>query len=418
MNKVLYVPLRKINSFIIYIIAACLILNCNSVYELSGMISEKIVYAIIFVVICLFCCVYRKMIFERDSKKKWLIILGLGVYQVSHMILRDGFNKWFIIKFILCLMGLLTLLWADDVWGDKPFYKILCVFSKLVLGLAIMSLLFWLLGQILHIIPATGTVHYIWGSPRAVDSFFGLHFSAQEISLLGHVFYRNTGIFTEAPMFAFVLSVAFLNTIFLEKKTKPIKILILFITICTTVSATGVIVSSLAVIIKLLQVKHINKICVCIFTGVCLLVIGAAFGYKMTRGSATSSFNIRVQDYEIIVKSMRDKFFLGYGYERYDEIVYQYMDPVRKFDTGGSNGFFYPLTQGGILFFIPYLLAFILICRKNIKEKNYSELFFWGLYLVLFSASIISLKLISLLFIAQGITSLIPKEAEPCMRTD
>ena len=122
----------------------------------------------------------------------------------------------------------------DSVWGDKPFYKILCVFSKLVLGLAIMSLLFWLLGQILHIIPVTGTVHYIWGSPRAVVGFFGLHFFAQEIGLLGHVFYRNTGIFTEAPMFAFVLSVAFLNTIFLEKKTKPIKLLILFITICTT----------------------------------------------------------------------------------------------------------------------------------------------------------------------------------------
>ena len=74
----------------------------------------------------------------------------------------------------------------------------------------------------------------------------------------GKIFIRNTGIFAEAPMYGFSLSIALLTELFLRKVKdikltiiSLIKIIILIITIITTLSTTAISIMSVAIPIRL-----------------------------------------------------------------------------------------------------------------------------------------------------------------------
>lgn len=65
----------------------------------------------------------------------------------------------------------------------------------------------------MNLLPGKTTAFYKWGGDRTVGSYFNLYFETYTPNyllqiLLGHTVYRNTSIFPESPMFAYVLCLA------------------------------------------------------------------------------------------------------------------------------------------------------------------------------------------------------------------
>lgn len=407
---VIQIPKARADQVFCYAVGAMAVLNCNSVYEVAGIFNEKYIYILVLAAAAVMIAVYRNQIFQENSRKKWLLTLGLGLYQLLHMIFREGFQKWFLMKFVVILAGFCMLFLADRKGGRDFFRGILRAVSHIMLCLAAVSLILWVFGTLLHWIPATGSTSLYWGGDKIAESYLGLQFDVQTITVSGIKFYRNTGIYTEGPMYAFLLSLALAERLFLNERAKKWQVGLLIAAILTTVSATGMIAASAAVLIRVSRMLRRNKIVFWTILGICVLTASLALGFKVMQKGENSSLRIRTEDYGIILESLKDRPVFGYGYEQYDTIIYKYMDTDRNYDTGGSNGFFYPLTQGGITMFLPYLLSYVFLVRSCIRRKDWKELSFWGIYLLLFATSIVSLKLISILVIGAGFAESCRKE--------
>lgn len=126
------------------------------------------------------------------------------------------------------------------------------------------SLIFYFIGQVLHVMGPTSQVTIDWGGTRHIDSYFYLLFTPQGGAGYNYHSFANgrfTGIFVEAPMCAFMVCVALIVYLFIsDKKPKPIRLAILLIALYATVSATGYVVVCLMMSLYfLLQVDLSRK---------------------------------------------------------------------------------------------------------------------------------------------------------------
>ena len=102
------------------------------------------------------------------------------------------------------------LIYIVSISEDGTIIRYLNKYINVVCIIASSSLLFCIFGSLLKIIPATGTVQYVWGSmSQTARSYFNIHFETQiEKTFIGIT--RNTAFFTEAPKFSLILLFAYL----------------------------------------------------------------------------------------------------------------------------------------------------------------------------------------------------------------
>jgi hypothetical protein len=257
-----------------------------------------------------------------------------------------------------------------------------------------LSLILWLIGPVFNIIHSTNYIAIKWGGTHGITSFYNLFFAAQgQVDFLGFTITRNTGIFVEAPIYAFVLILALLTNIFLDKKSW-VKLTLLLLTILSTTSTIGVIVAIIAIGVKLLSNSRVYSVIpkkVRFYIAALLGIVICICAFLLIQKKVGSvSYSSRTDDFYAGFKAWLQHPLVGNGVGNYKSIL-QHMDPSRLLPNGNSgfsSGFMKSLAEGGISLISFYVVPILLIINKYWNRQ---------LNLVIFSLLLFSVFVITII---------------------
>lgn len=174
--------------------------------------------------------------------------------------------------------------------------------------------------------------------------------------------------------------------IIFQRKNIKKRIILILITILTSLSTTGILVSMaicfLRYIINKDKVKMIKLLKILILPVVAVVIFLISYNIFNSK-METSSYSTRIDDYIASYKAFKDKPIIGNGFKNDDAII-KYMSSFRSNNEGLSNSFMVLLAQGGIYMFIIYFIPFIntLYCSiKNKKKYNNFRFTTWSIIL-------------------------------------
>lgn len=391
-----------------YIFAILLIISCGSVYD--NLTNVSLYISEIFLIILFFRVFYIiiKNLKDKNRIKKCLIfsaiyIIYQAIYITYHLIAHSATGN--IIVYIAKMIFTFLLLFCFYTFcKDNKFEKILSKFSKLVVIISSISLFFFIFGSTLDWIKPTNSVNLTFGKTRDVKSYCMIYFEPQATIVANRYVTRNCAIFSEAPMFSVVLLISLAYELFINKNKNILNKVILYLTIISTLSTTGIVVAVILSVIKILEIfklkvkhnKYLNIIYILIIV-ICIIVGISAIKDKLN----SPSFTIRMDDYIAGIKAWNDHKILGNGYQNFDSVE-KYMLTNRNAVSGQSNSLTNILAEGGIWNFAIYLIPFIYLTIIFIKEKKYKEIAFLITLLLIFSTSIITYTILIINFIAYG----------------
>ncbi|WP_165444243.1 hypothetical protein [Lactiplantibacillus mudanjiangensis] len=284
--------------------------------------------------------------------------------------------KAFIVRFlVLPFSFLLYFIFLKKNNGVHSFFR---KFSLLIHIIAVVALFFWIFGSLLHWINASSSLVINWGTTYKIPSFFGVYFETQNMQVFGQTIVRNTAIFTEPPMFSYIIIITLLGDLFYLKAGFR-DIGFLFIVILTSGSAFGtsivVLIAAYCYVRRLLvangyyftrQVKQIISITGCISI---VLVIFVLYNRIVNGGGSVS---IHMQDFVCGYQAWINHPFIGNGLNNFQSIA-DHMSVIRLGSNGNSgisSGIVYVLAYGGIYWALFYILPILLDLKYNLMKKS------------------------------------------------
>lgn len=267
----------------------------------------------------------------------------------------------------------------------EDFWRLTSRFIKVMLVIAVVSLFFWTFGSVLKMIPYSKAVTFDWDGDRAGYSYFGLYYEPlwMRINIPEYgVFQRNCGIYTETPMYCFLLSNAYC-LYRLQQNQKKWIIVVFCATIASAVNITAIVAIILFEIIryalgmKLYGRRDIFKFIVLPCIG--LIGIYSIFALIETKlGSFSGS--VRLDHLESCVKTFVSSFPLGAGYGTHGSIV-----GLGSYNQGISLGLPYLFAQQGVPAIIMISVPSAYLFAKAVSTKNWSIVAFvtallWSLF--------------------------------------
>lgn len=401
---------KKIVGLLEYIIGICIVLDANTVW-LDKNSTRKIINFIILsiCIILIFIIDFNKEIDKKKLISGSLLIIFLLFTNIIFMYLSVDGNglKLYIERFILFLP--LTTIYFITRQKDMDNNLIIKI-SNIMIILSILSLFFYIFGSTLNIITPNSKVLLDWGGEKYINTYYNLHYEAQEIYVRGTKFIRNTGIFTEAPMYSFNLSIALMAQLFFEHKVKIKKVILLIVTIFSTTSLTGTITAIVLISLKLLFIKSNRKllrllkasilpVIIVFLTSIGLIFINEKI--NDSKNNKVGSYSVRMDDYKIAYEAWEKNKYIGHGFSRHD-ITQQYMSLSRLNDTGGSNSLIVILPQGGLYLMLCYLVPILICIFISIYSKDLSRLSECIIVVLLFLSTNIPYTYMMICFLAKG----------------
>lgn len=334
------------------------------------------------------------LVFKRAFKlnknkiiKLVVLFIYLSIYGVFNITRIKAYLEGFFIPFfIACLI-------CCCYRSVKIFEKFFSIYCQIICFLALISLVFYIFGTILHIISGIPMMYTNNGGWNSGTNYYYLSFinDWQRITIGGITLIRNVGIFMEAPGYASALLYAFWWELLGSDKTHKVNIVILLVTILTTFSAKAYVSAALTIIMYLYsgQItlnkcwKRIRCALLPILGGV--LVFGAfriVLMRNISSSGGDSSLAIRMSDYLATFRAWKDHPLFGCGFYNLNKL-YSYYPSIRKSGTS-TAGILNILAYGGVYMAIFYLTPFIKYLKHDIYRKNkYRILSF--IILILFS---------------------------------
>lgn len=359
---------------LLYLLACFLILDGNSMYHSLADRDLNLQW------ICL-AVAFVTIIFSGKSK------MSASMFAVSY-ILFIYFGVYFLLKYndvnkgvyigILIGVPMLLILFSNLKQLEMEYDLFYCV-EDIVLILSIVSLFFWLVGEVFGLIHTNMSVITIWGQIRRREGYFGLQFVTDYSNSFGRGLPINSGIFTEGPMFCLWLCIALSTELFLKKRTKKARVILLVMTILSTLSTTGIFYIALCVAIKYIDyMKKRTSLWKIIMTLILIMTLPIAIAtlqqiYMLKAG--TSSYFTRLQDYRAGYLIWKESPVLGSGYG--DILSLQkYVLASRAGNVGFSNSITAILGTGGLWNFIIYILSIVLPLIRHDGENARVKGFF------------------------------------------
>lgn len=277
-------------------------------------------------------------------------------------------------------------------------------FVNVVMVIAIISLFFYLGASLLRIIPETGITELIWGTwdTSSIRTFFNIYYESQSLTINEtQMIFRNCGIFSEAPMYNFVLCMALGAELFISEKTNKAKCFVLIITIVTTLSTTGFLFLIFAGLFYWFD---------CVFCTKKITIHKIAFGIaflssifmmilivvqKTFSSSGRGSLNVRTDHFFACIRRWFESPIYGYGYLNMDDVLID-----ASYYQGLSVGLVYLLACGGILLTSVLIVPYLLNGLKAFKTSWRKEFLFETLFMILFFFTAVTGRPILTFFIA------------------
>ena len=396
----------KLNVILEYLIALFLIIGANSVYSRLANIN---IHVNIITIILLFIYVLNKVIIKykvkstlinikRILKKYFGFFSAFLILLLVFIIVNNTINLNFISLYLI-MLPLFILIYVES---RESIFIIMKNFVLITAVLSALSLLLYILIDVLHIFDYSNYVTISWGGLKKIESFYYMYFKTQDFHFHNYIFIRNTGIFSEAPMYSLILtlSVCF-NELFLNSN-KLIRYL-LILTMITTFSTIGYISVLLIYALLLFFKSKINKRILFIIILLPLILCWFLFFNRLKSLSGST----RIDDYIASYNTWIDNNILvgvGFGNEK---AIYDNMSSFRDNNKGLSNSFMVVLAEGGLYLFLIYFIPFIFTSVRYIKEKNWNYIIFNIIILFLFLTVIFFYTNVMISILALGYVSII-----------
>lgn len=363
-----------------YITAACLIIQCRTVYmhlDDYGMIVNRSVWAVMMAALAV--CILKRSdpgsrLQKAELREAAKVCLITAAY-AGIFILVNPVNYLRVIRCASVLAMIIILIRMPD--GKSKSRDILGCYKNLMLIVAAVSMAGWITGSILQILPCTGWVFMDWsatGHHVHIPTFLGIYFETQWTDwTLIHA--RNTGIFVEAPMAGFSYCTALMIECFIkecrDKRRHKCSIVLLVISVLSTLSLISygfLLLLIICVMVRSRASKRISRKAMAAFAAVitaAVIVLAVMISQKLQRVSAM----VRVNDFIVGFNAWLAHPLFGGGFESL-EYLQGFMPEWRSFDIGFSNSPMEILAQGGIYLAAPYVYAFLTALIKACKNKD------------------------------------------------
>ncbi len=383
----LFLRKTKVVKFLLYLLAGVLILDGNSVYHSLAYHDLNLQW------ICLaVASVVYLFVFQAEMRKDLLATVGLlfGYCLIYFVFKAHDVNEG---TFVSILIGLpLFLLIFSELEKMQMELELFYCIEKIVLLLAVVSLFFWLFGEILNLIHPNMSVTINWGQIRECKGFYGLKFVTNFSNSFGKGLPINSGICTEGPMFCLWLCIALAIELFLKENVSKVKIILLIATIFSTLSTTGIFFISTCAAIKYVDYMKgratTGKIVLTVLLMMLLPVALGALQQVYLLKASTSSYLIRLQDYRAGVLMWMDDPVFGSGYGRMLSLQ-KYVLVSKAGNVGFSNSIAAILGTGGLWMFLIYAYSIIgplVKCDSHAKERGFFMAYaFLTIFLIFYS---------------------------------
>lgn len=407
----------RIYNLITYLFAISIVLEANTAFVQLYGFHLQIRLLLTFVSVACAIYIIFKNIRGLNNKNINVILPYIMLILISSFVLflcTDSTNG----LGVLCLVFMVALPVFVIMFACMDQSSIRNLLKKVVnviLFISVVSLFFWLFASVLQIIEPTSDVKIVWGQPYStIKSYYYAYFETQtETWLTDTSLVRNSGIFAEGPMYAFVLIVALLfnNTVLFEKNRKYTRrTIILLVTIVTTMSVTGVACS---VIIMLFRIKDIllwidskKRPIIILFTIVAVLVAAPFALNVISRKTETSSYAHRSMDLDNGLAEFSKKPLFGHGINHDRET-----ESNPEVGYGYSNAIIPILTDGGLLLLLIYLLPAFLLFKKMIKNRSTQAASYLFVFSIIIFTTLVQYRLLLMVLLAAMFSFSIKKHA-------
>lgn len=307
----------------------------------------------------------------------FLVLYNLGIGQINNR----SIIRLLLFPIIICLFI------YYDVTNNKDNNTIPYKIVNIGVSLAIVSVALWSLRLIG--INTNSSIQILWGGVRNVPGLFRLQFFPQgSVSFFGISILRNSGFYSEAPMFSFVLSFSLIMHLFCNKRASitDFRTVILGITLITTTSTTGLLILVISILFKLnIQSTSLWKIITIVMIPIGIIILEYILTAKVS--DMGGSVDTRIDDIRIGLLSWKRHLILGNGIDNSNSIK-QFMDYSRLGlygNHGFSSGVFNILSGGGLLL----ASIFIVIPFVKFSHNSLNNTAFCICFITLLSVSIV-----------------------------
>lgn len=343
-----------------YLWVIFVILNGNSVYHAN---SIRNLYLAECILILTFALLGANILCYRSKPTKTSLLGGVIIMAYSavylcikqHSMSASNFLELFVLGAPLIFMLFSELYRHGRLM--QLFYKI----TDVICLLAIVSLVFWFLGEVLEVIQPNGYVDITWGNFSSIKGYYGIHYAFQlDTTFFPDAYlYRNSSIFTEAPMFNLWLDIALAVEIFLKPKASKLRVALLAFTVLTTLSVTGILFLVLCVVLSaMLRIRNMTQTQACVFILVAIVVIPLLAAVVITSLNLkvdTRSYEMRIADYVDGVLLWMDYPIFGAGFNNLRALqAYNEVSVV-----GFSNSITAVLGTGGVWMALMYYISHV-----------------------------------------------------------
>lgn len=366
----------RINQFILSLLEhswiVALIMNGNSVYN---SVVDMNYHLMPICVALTYALLFGYLTFGglKLRKKRLIFAVFLLLYDLIYFIARyeQMPRENYALQFIIGLPALYLLF--TSLHRNNKLIKLLYRMENVILIFCAMSLFFWVFGTWLGILKPNTSVTINWGGIHTYKGYWGVHYNIQHDGTFGASYYRNSGIFTEAPMLNLWTNIALAIELFLKSHPSKPKVVLYCVVVGTALSTTGILFIMICVGLKFLLLykngKALKRLAI---IGVALLVIpvGIVVGVKIMQMKMTTfSYTTRMSAYfDSIGLWFRYPLFGG-GYWNVRAVV----PYVNYTEVSFSNTIVAVLVFGGlwiaVLFYIPHILCML---PRFTKDKEIS----------------------------------------------
>ena len=384
-------------SLLHFLFVVFLVLNCHSVYS-AGVIDYHFDTV---------CCLLAVMMLPHIHimKKTALIIIIYLIYQIP-LILHVSNGEYlltYIIKYVVFISVIIYL--SQDT---SFLYTTIQYLIEIVFCIALVSLFFFVFVNIFGIIQPTDKFMLLWEPARNIDSYCGIYFTSLTNNSI--TFAKNSAIFTEAPIWAALLSIVTSFELFGKRHPRLGHIIVFYITLFTTLSTTAYIfvILSITCIIyqqykKRIKSKIIKFICSLFIIGVGCVGSVIIFRILEEKSSHGISFLTRADDLRVAVNVFKEHPIIGVGFGNTTYRSNYFSEERFAVDKGGqSSDFASLLGSGGIYFISFYIFSLFMLC----KSYGDSKWILFGLFIYVLLISRIGETILFLTLIAASILSI------------
>jgi len=389
-------------NILFYGFAFCLILSCISVYyQYNG--DQVMLYTGVFASLSLL------YVINGTSKRKFsraflTLCIYLAIAILVDLLVKET-SQYYYRRFYFYVPIFIMLV---CLWDYEEKMNFLNILERVIYFFTISSLILWLLGPIMKIIPTTGSYEIIWGRVRTYYSYFGLLFQEriQIKTFFGIDYSRNLSIFPEGPFSNLMFSMGLVLYLLTKERISMFKVIVYALSIFTSFSTTGwgmmVVIFGVSYIRsenkKNIQ-NHFNRNLIKYVIPTVVVMAGAYVIYSVI-SFKESTDNVNYLSHTIAFANGFRVFLshplsgVGIGQSA------QYSISSSGF-FNSTSGFFRILGDGGIILTLLYMLPMIVIFYKSqFGKKNFKLTSLYVFLIIMLVTVIWQYSLLLLFFVA------------------